>query len=61
MEATWAWLSEPLHWPIITAVCYTVDKVVAATPNKHDDFVVSVVIGGLKRLFGKSPVDDSQA
>lgn len=50
-----AWLSEPMNWPVVTAALYVADKVVKATPWKADDFVVDVVVGGLKRLVGKNP------
>lgn len=50
-----AWLSEPMNWPIVTAALYVADKVVKATPFPQDDFVVDVIVGGIKRLVGRSP------
>lgn len=60
LRSAYVWVSEPMNWPILTAGCYVADKVVKATPWKADDFVVDIVVGGIKKLFGKSPVDESQ-
>lgn len=59
LKESYIWASEPMNWPIITAGLYVADKFVKATPWKADDFVVDVVVGGIKKLLGKSPTDEN--
>jgi hypothetical protein len=35
------------------AALYVADKIVKATPTDKDDFVLDIVVGTIKRLFGK--------
>ena len=50
------WVTNIEHLPILAAGSYALDKIVKATPNKHDDFIIDVVLGGLKRIVNKDAV-----
>ena len=59
-KVAYDWVCTASNWPIITAGLYVADKIVKATPWKADDFVVDVVVGGIKKLLpGRS--DETQA
>lgn len=53
MSAIVTWLQSPINWTVIIAVLWVVEKVVLISPTKHDDIVVSLIKGFLKKLAGK--------
>jgi len=49
----WQWVSDAANWPYIMTALYVADKVVLATPWPQDDFVVGVLVRGIKKLLGR--------
>ena len=45
------WLVD--NWEIVLAVFFLLEKVVKLSPSKHDDILLDMLWGGLKRLVGK--------
>jgi hypothetical protein len=41
------------NWMYVMAAFYVAEKVVALTPSKHDDIVLAIAKGVIKRLAGK--------